>query len=329
MKNLAFLAALLLSFLLLLPSCKEERSKLSSNRSSGATAEVIVVMENDLWEGTAGETIRTSLLREMPGMPWGEPMFRPIQIAPKNFDKNYQRHHNIIMAQLDGSLDSVSVETKDDFWAKPQRLIRLRATTVDGLIAAWIKREENIIELLRESGRARMQGLFAEMPDVNLKKKLIETMGLNLTLPGGFSVAKMTPEFAWLRKETKDFSQGIIIYFTPYEDTSYFNQQLLLNRRNQMCMLYIPGEREGSYMTTANSFPPESERILFKDKFAVETRGLWDVQGDFMGGPFLNYAILDEENNRIISLDGYVYYPNNDKRDLLLQLEAMFYTLEF
>jgi hypothetical protein len=48
-----------------------------------------------------------------------------------------------------------------------------------------------------------------------------------------------------------------------------------------------------------------------------------------MGGPFLNYAILDEENNRIISLDGYVYYPNNDKRDLLLQLEAMFYTLEF
>lgn len=329
MKNLVFLSVLLLALLLLMPSCKEERSNLSSNRSSGATAEVIIVMENELWQGIAGETIRTALLQEMPGMPWGEAMFRPIQVSHKNFDKNYQRHHNIIIAQLDGSLDSSSVETKEDFWAKPQRLIRLRATTQEGLIRAWNKREENIIELLRESGRARMQRLFSEMQDVNLKKKLIETMGLNLTLPGGFTVAKMTPEFAWLRKEAKDFSQGIIIYFTPYEDTSYFDQQLLLNRRNQMCMLYIPGEKDGSYMTTANSFPPESKRILFKNKFAVETRGLWDVQGDFMGGPFLNYAILDEENNRIISLDGYVYYPNNDKRDLLLQLEAMFYTLDF
>jgi len=47
-----------------------------------------------------------------------------------------------------------------------------------------------------------------------------------------------------------------------------------------------------------------------------------------MGGPFLNYAILDEEKNRILSLDAYVYYPNKEKRDLLLQMEAMIYTLE-
>jgi hypothetical protein len=328
MKTLAPLSFLLL-LLLLLQSCEEERSEMSSIRSSGATAEVIVVMEDGLWQGRPGEILRTSLTQEMPGMPWGEARFRPVQIGPKNFDKNYQRHHNIIIAQLNERLDSSSVETMLDRWAKPQRLIHLRAGTAEELIQAWKKREENIIELLRESGRARMQRLFAEMQDVNLKKRMMETMGLNLTLPGGFSVARMTPEFAWLRKETKDFSQGIIIYFTPYEDTTYFNTQLLINRRNQMCMLYIPGEKEGSYMTTANSFPPESFRIYFKDRFAVETRGLWDVVGDFMGGPFLNYAILDEENNRIISLDGYVYYPNNDKRDLLLQLEAMFYTLEF
>ena len=80
-------------------------------------------------------------------------------------------------------------------------------------------------------------------------------------------------------------------------------------------------------MSTAEVIVPESQKLLFKGHFAVETRGLWDVKGDFMGGPFLNYAIHDEKRNRIINLDGYTYYPNKDKRDLMLQLETVFYTL--
>jgi len=55
-------------------------------------------------------------------------------------------------------------------------------------------------------------------------------------------------------------------------------------------------------------------------------RGLWKVQNDFMGGPFVNVSFLDSVNNRIICMDAYVYRPNKDKRELLRELEAVMYT---
>ncbi|HRY97429.1 MAG TPA: DUF4837 family protein [Bacteroidales bacterium] len=312
----------------LLPACAEKERSQGMVGSSGGTAEILVVADKALWDGPAGDAIREVLATPVSGMPQAEPRFDLIQIAPDVFDDTYRLHHNILVVQTDGSLDSAMVETKPDYWASPQRLIRLRAPDAKRMAEAIRIRGENVKELFTASEYLRLQKLFGELQDVKLSNRLKKTTGLGLIIPGGFYAAKLTENFAWLRKETKDFSQGLLIYFTPYEDTTYFHQKLLLNRRDQMCMIYVPGEREGSYMRTAGSIAPESRRMQFKGRFAVETRGLWDVAGDFMGGPFVNYAILDEKNNRIISMDAYVYFPNNDKRDLMLQLEAMMHTLE-
>ena len=32
----------------------------------------------------------------------------------------------------------------------------------------------------------------------------------------------------------------------------------------------------------------------------LETRGTWEVKGDFMGGPFLNYLVEDKLNDRVL-----------------------------
>jgi hypothetical protein len=29
-------------------------------------------------------------------------------------------------------------------------------------------------------------------------------------------------------------------------------------------------------------------------------KGTWELRNDFMSGPFINYAILDEENDRVL-----------------------------
>ncbi|HIE45165.1 MAG TPA: DUF4837 family protein, partial [Flavobacteriaceae bacterium] len=44
-------------------------------------------------------------------------------------------------------------------------------------------------------------------------------------------------------------------------------------------------------------------------------------------GPFLNYALLDKKNNRIIVVEGSVYAPSIAKRDYLFELEALLKTL--
>jgi hypothetical protein len=323
--KLLFLSILLLS----LAACGEKERSKGIAVSTGGTAEILVVMDEELWKGPAGESVRTILEAPVEGLPQDEPLFDIIRINPAGFRDDFLLHHNILVVQSTDTVPSAVVETQLDYWASPQRLVRVAGPHPDSLSRAILSRGENIASLFRESDYRRLQKLFTELQDVKVSTTLRKTIGLGLTVPGGFYTAKLTENFAWLRKETKDFSQGLIIYFTPYEDTSYFSQKLIINRRDQMCMIYIPGEREGSYMRTAGSIPPVSKNFDFKGRFAVETRGLWDVAGDFMGGPFINYAILDEKNNRIISLDAYVYYPNSDKRDLLLQMEAMMQTLDF
>lgn len=322
-----FLFALLTLSVILSPSCKQERSK-SIVKSTGKTAEILVVIDEELWKGQVGEVMRNSLIKEIEYLPQPEPRFVLVNLPSKAFSDLYQKHHKIIMVEIDSRLDSARIQSKEDYWASPQQFIRMRAPSEEALVEAYLEREQNIKDLLEKSERQRLITLYQQMNDLGIRNQLINQMGITMLVPSGFYVAKMTPDFAWLRKETKDFSQGLMIYYTPYSDTNQFSNQVIVNRRNQLTQIHIPGNAPGSYMITSPHFQPLSEVIPFKDHYAVKTYGLWDVQGDFMGGPFLNYSILDEKNMRILTLDAFVYFPNNDKRDLMLQMEAMIHTLE-
>ncbi|NLI63696.1 MAG: DUF4837 family protein, partial [Bacteroidales bacterium] len=59
----------------------------------------------------------------------------------------------------------------------------------------------------------------------------------------------------------------------------------------------------------------------------MEVRGLWKVKGDFMGGPFVSHARVDEVNQRVIVAEVFVYAPDKLKRNLIRQIEASLYTL--
>ena len=46
-----------------------------------------------------------------------------------------------------------------------------------------------------------------------------------------------------------------------------------------------------------------------------------------MGGPFVSIARVDEKNQRVVVVEGFVYFPNQPKRNVLKKLEAALYTL--
>ncbi|MBR5235704.1 MAG: DUF4837 family protein, partial [Bacteroidaceae bacterium] len=63
-------------------------------------------------------------------------------------------------------------------------------------------------------------------------------------------------------------------------------------------------------------------------KYAQVARGLWRVQGDRMGGPFVSHSRVDEVNGRVIVAEAFVYAPESLKRDLMRRMEAALYTLQ-
>lgn len=56
-------------------------------------------------------------------------------------------------------------------------------------------------------------------------------------------------------------------------------------------------------------------------------RGLWKMVGDMMGGPFVSHVRLDEKNNRVVVVEGFVFAPETDKRNFIRRIEAALYTL--
>ena len=46
------------------------------------------------------------------------------------------------------------------------------------------------------------------------------------------------------------------------------------------------------------------------------------MKGDMMGGPFVSHARLDEKNNRVVVVEGFVFAPETDKRNFIRRIES-------
>jgi hypothetical protein len=90
----------------------------------------------------------------------------------------------------------------------------------------------------------------------------------------------------------------------------------------------IPGGPAGSYMSTQTIDPPVFTSLNIKGKYAAEIRGLWEIKGDMMGGPFVSLTRLDEVNQRVVTVEVFVYAPEENKRNILRHNEAALYSLE-
>ena len=84
-------------------------------------------------------------------------------------------------------------------------------------------------------------------------------------------------------------------------------------------------------MATETEFVPPvvTTKRDFPAGYTAEMRGMWKVVNDFMGGPFVSYTFADSRTGCLVTVEGYYYEPNQKKRNQLLQLEAILYSLKF
>ena len=90
------------------------------------------------------------------------------------------------------------------------------------------------------------------------------------------------------------------------------------------------GSVANSYMITRNDelANNQSQAQLINNKYVFTVRGLWRVENDKMGGPFISVSTLSKDQQNIITIEGYVYAPNFKKRALLKELEAVIHSFE-
>lgn len=330
--NTSIIGLFFLSFLIVFSSCDSKRDRSGKVRSIGNTSEILVVVENEhQWENSIGKVIKEHLGRPQYGLNQEEPIFDLAHIQKKSFNDLFKKHRNILIVDIDKNVAEPKLELREDYWSKPQKVIKITAPDATSFKTIFSENAETFRLKYNQAERDRILTVFRTTSPNKVTKKVLEQFGIIMTIPRDFYLAKTENDFLWIRKETEKFSQGIIIFAEPYMDTAQFSQASIVARTNRFQQQFVPGAIEGSYMSTdAEYIPPLSETISdFVTDYAVETRGLWKVEGDFMSGPFVSYTFVNPNTKNIITLMGYVYQPNKEKRDLLRQLEAILYSVRF
>ena len=326
-----FVSLLAMAFLLAFSACDFGKDGPRKDRSVGGTSEILVVTQNDdQWEGMIGDTIRSFFLQPQYGLPQPEALNKLAHINVSGFNEMFKKHKCVLLVEIDPDLEKPVVETGEDLWAAPQRVMKIIAPDRTSWCQTFNEQKEAYKVLYDQVERARILSVLRPSNDTKITQRIKEKMGFDIIIPSGFFIAKDEPDFMWIRKELEKNSFGIFIYTTPYKDTLQLEMNSLVTVRDRMLQKYVPGPSEGSFMTTDKEFVPPMVSYIsnYPTGFAAEMRGMWCLVGDFMAGPFVSYTFADNRTGNLVTLEGFVYYPNHDKRDDLLQLQALLYSVK-
>lgn len=320
---------ILLSFALgvMLVSCNSESTVMRKN-ITGKAGEMVIVISKDSWEGKPGEILRKTLAQPHIALPQDEPLFDLIDVPHEGFKSIFQTTRNIIQTSISANVDKPSVTFTDDVWAYPQATVQINARNADEFVTLFEKNKQKILSYFLAAEKERLTMNYSKTYENGVYNVLNKDFGITMKVPPGFQIKSQKKDFIWFQYDTPEIFQGIVVYTFPYVSDSAFTVNYSLPIRDSLLKKFVPGPTDGSYMTTEKRLEQIQNITRLSGNYATEMRGLWQVENDFMGGPYVELSVLDAANQRVISAFGFVYAPSKEKRNLLRQVEAMIYSMK-
>jgi uncharacterized protein YihD (DUF1040 family) len=311
-----------------LVSCNNSGNTGLSKNVTGRAGELIVVISEEAWEGKPGKLLRETLAQEHLALPQDEPLFDLVKVQHEGFKSIFKTTRNIVQTRISSNVDSAKVTFQDNVWASPQATVIIQAKNENEFEKLLKENQDRILSYFLKAEKDRLTQNYQKYYERGIYNVLNENFGVIMNIAPGFQIADEKKDFIWLRYETPEISQGIVLYTFPYVSDSAFMVDYQLKVRDSILRAHVPGPTTGSFMATERRIEQINNFREHNGNYAAEMRGLWRVVNDFMGGPYISLAVLDAANQRVIVAFGYVYAPSKDKRNLLRQVEAMVYSLK-
>ncbi len=321
MKKALFLCLLLLFAAL---SCDEKKKRITS-AATGEIYHISVIIDDQLWNGEVGDSIRNKFASPVTGLPQEEPLFTINQYPVKLLEGFMTNSRNIIVVKRAPEKQFKIVCNE---FAKPQNVIHISGRNVDEIVDIL---EKNASEIIRRMKDTEISAVQQRIDTSLLDAARINGMfNISLKIPASFKYAMVSDNFLWLKREIISGNTSILIYEVP---RNYFDKSdiagSVLNMRDSIGALYIKGMQPETEMISERAYAPYISTITLDGRQGFETRGTWELKNDFMSGPFLNFALRDNARDRILVVEGFCYAPSKDKRDLMHELEAIIRTIKF
>lgn len=277
-------------------------------------------MPTDLWEGEVGQVVRDMYAYPAEGLPQQEPLFDLKQMPPEVFSGFARSGRNVIWVGLSNQIE---VRIDEDYYARPQTMAVFSAPQSGALIESIISQAPNVID--RFKAQERKERLRRIQKSTFSQHGLEEQFGLKMTMPSTYSVVKRSKEAVWLQREIQKGHINLLIYTTKNKSEliSEKNLEGAIALRDSVGKAFVPGRLPNTHMITEAAYEPYIYSSQFFGESALEIRGTWEVKGDFMAGPFLQYITNDPQKQRQLVLEGFVFAPSTAKRDYIFEIETI------
>ena len=317
---------LVLSALLALCSCKNTKALLPN--VSGKAGEIIVVIDKTDWEGNLGSKVRDLLACDCPFLAQREPLYSLVNVPPGGFGDLFKVHRNIVYFNINPQIDSSGIRYRSDVWATPQCMVQIGAPTAEKAAELLDENGKKIVSFIEQSERDRVIRNSIRYEEREIAPKVSEVFGGSPHFPMGYKLKKLTSDFGWIADEKQYTLQGILIYKYPVSGNDLTLNKIIA-KRNAVLKDNVPGMFENTWMTTGTFMPPSLEFIHFRGRDFAQVRGLWEVENDYMGGPFVSHSFYSPDGSQIICAEAFVYAPKYDKRQYLRQVESILFSWEW
>ena len=326
--------------LLAMVGCDSLFTSSSAKREAiGSSYELVVLCDEENWKGALGEELRSWLQQPVEMLNQEEPRFNVIHTTPQFYKQSYPFHRNILKVVCSPEAKVAAALAEYDKDAAPQIVVTFQGPTIEAMLEYLKENGDKLCKVFEIAERDRTIAAAEKRGAKELEKMIRTKFGINMHLSTGYMFRTQSKDFLWASYEFPVASQGFFIYSHPFSGKESITTDALVKARNKFAKR-IPGPSEGSYMTTVTRIPnieddsymdfkPERRVVRINDHDWVELRGFWEVEGDFMGGPFVSYTTLDKATGKLLTLDCYVYSPKNDKRNHLRALEHLVYGVSF
>ncbi len=309
-------------------SCKETAAdkKAILPESNGKMNNVSFFIDENLWNGEIGDSIRKKFAAPVDGLPQEEPLFNLNQYPTKIFEGFARKSRNIVFISKGTESSYVA---KTDQYAKPQKVFFISGKNNDEILQILEEKSPEIIQSLKASEIKENQ--------VRMRKSLIsnqnvkDKFGVSLEIGYGYKYDMVKDDFLWIRKEFSSGYNSILVYQVPINKIENDSAVIgnIIKMRDSIGKQNIHGVLPNTWMITEEAYAPYLFDTTIQGRKTYLTKGTWELKNDFMAGPFVNYAIKDTKNNRYLILEGFTYNPSKAKRDLVFELEAIIQSVKF
>lgn len=328
MKRILFYLLLLVQFV---SSCQDDKGGVLLPTVTGAAYDLLVVGNPNLWKEPAGKALFDLLDEDTPGLPQSEPLFNISFIPQSQFDAVLKPARNILFFDInEKSYTQGKVTYSKNRWAKIQAIVKITAPNQEEMIKVVQEHGQQIVDYLVSKEYERSLEYYRRYSNGKSRQLVREKVGIDVSVPDFLNKTKGGENFAWVSNGSLDSRQDLVAYRVPYHGPADFSRERLVALRDSVLKIYIEGPSEGSYMGTDTiNCEMTYKEMTVDDRYCTEIRGLWRVQGDFMGGPFVSRSYYDEKHHDIVTIETFVYAPQHKKRNKIRLMEAITSAVEF